>query len=148
MAHKDIIADTQREWRELGFYYDRDDDSFEWQIIASRAGLLRFTEIVKAYATSANPDDAEGYIEIGPYSYLKLGSAPDAEITDDWIAGPGADFINLADNIDKLAASATPGSSFSLRPSFAPDEPYDLICHLRADDFDPASADPVCQAAS
>jgi len=33
---------TRREWRELGFFYDRDDENKVWRLTGSRAGLLRF----------------------------------------------------------------------------------------------------------
>ncbi len=33
---------TQREWRELGYFYDRDDSAKEWRLIGSKAGLRQF----------------------------------------------------------------------------------------------------------
>jgi hypothetical protein len=32
---------TKREWRELGFFYERDDHAKVWKLTGSRAGLLR-----------------------------------------------------------------------------------------------------------
>jgi hypothetical protein len=40
---------TRREWRELGFFCDRNDQKKEWRLIGSRSGLLRFHDALLEY---------------------------------------------------------------------------------------------------
>jgi len=37
---------TRRRWRDLGFFYDRNDKNKEWLIRGSRSGLLMFGGIL------------------------------------------------------------------------------------------------------
>ena len=44
------------EWRELGFHYDRDDETRVWRLTGSRAGLLAFRDVLLSYV--ADPGKA------------------------------------------------------------------------------------------
>ena len=48
---------------------------------------------------------------------------------------------HLAELIEVKLASAEPGSPIRIREEYAPDSPYSLMLDVRADGFDPSSAD-------
>jgi hypothetical protein len=84
------------------------------------------------------------HVHLGPYMYLELGSWPEPQITDHWIAGPLPALRDLAHVVRSKVASAAVGAAFSVRDAFAPGSPYDLVLELRADGFDPAKEDSAC----
>ena len=135
---------TRREWRELGFFYDRDSDAQEWRIFGSVAGLRKFAQLVREYALNPRSDALSEHDHYGPYSYLEIGTWSDSEITDHWIAGPVRELLSLSSLIDDLLPHATAGDRFSLRKDYAPSSPYDLVLLVHDDAFDPARADTQC----
>jgi len=135
---------TQREWRELGFYYDRDDAQMRWRIVGTRVGLGRFCEELSAFASNSRNEPKSEHVHLGPYMYLEFGSWPTAQITDHWIAGPLPALRDLARLARSRLTSAAVGAEFSLRDAFAPGSPYDLVLELRDDGFDPAREDSAC----
>src|SRR5580704_6177371 len=67
---------TKLDWRELGFFYDRDDQARNWRLTGSRAGLLRFRDALLSYvADPRNALDSERE-HYGPYSYLEVMTSP------------------------------------------------------------------------
>jgi hypothetical protein len=83
-------------------------------------------------------------MHLGPAMNLEVGTSHQTEITDQWIAGPLADFRHLAALIDQSVQANMVGKRISLRSNFSPMAPYELILDVREDAFDPASADPTC----
>ena len=49
---------TREEWRELGFFYDRDDDAKEWRLRGSRDGLRRFARLAPFRMSRLSRSDA------------------------------------------------------------------------------------------
>ena len=135
-----------REWRELGFFYDRDDENRVWSLTGSRAGLLRFRDALLSYvADPCNASDSE-HEHYGPYSYLEVMTSPNAGFDHHAIHGSVADLARLSALIEAKLATAQPGSSIRIREEFAPDSPYALVLNLREDGFDPAAADTLLTA--
>lgn len=141
MPSKQTENATRRQWRELGFFYDRDDVEKRWRIVGTRAGLHRFCDELLTFAENRLNEPESEHIHLGPYLYLELGSWPTPQITDHWIAGPLWTLRELAHAARSRVDSAGVGAMLSLRDAFAPDAPYDLILELRADGFDPAMED-------
>jgi hypothetical protein len=135
---------TRREWRELGFYYDRDDDQKAWRIVGALDGLQKFSRAVRTYATNLKNAAPSKHDHFGPYMYLTIGTWPEEVITDGWIAGPLERLAKLADDIDEVIATARVGDQIPVGAKFAPNSSYDLILELRDDSFDPAKADKAC----
>jgi hypothetical protein len=132
---------TRREWRELGFFYDRDDENKVWKLTGSRAGLLRFRNALLSYvADPRNALDSE-HEHYGPYSYLEVMTSPNPGFDRHAIHGRVADLARLSALIDAKLATARPDSTVRIREEFAPDSPYALVLDLRDDGFDPAAAD-------
>lgn len=144
MASEAANKATRREWRELGFFYDRDDEAKAWRIIGNAAGLKAFAEAVQAYATDPKPDALSEHEHFGPYMYLEIGTWREPEITHHWIAGPRAALGALALEIERTIPELPIGGAVSLRQVFAPSAAYDLILERRAEPFDPAEEDKAC----
>lgn len=132
-----------QEWRDLGFFYDRDDGAKVWRLTGSRVGLLRFRDTLLSYVADPRNATKSEHEHYGPYSYLKVMTWPEAAFDKEAIRGPLVDLARLAKLIESKLATATPGSSVLIRTEFAPESPYTLILDLREDGFDPAAADPL-----
>lgn len=144
MPSEEVNAVTRREWRELGFHYDRDDESKVWKLTGSASGLLRFRDILLDYVGNPAYDAKSEHQHYGPYSYLEIMTWPEAGFDDHAIYGSFADLARLASLIGAKIASATPGSEIRIREEYSPSSPYSLTLACREDGFDPASADPFC----
>lgn len=135
---------TRAEWRNLGFFYDREDTSRTWRIVGSVTGIRKFARKVREYALNPRNETLSEHQHFGPYMYLEIGTALRPEITDHWIAGPLQSLADLATLIDQAAERAQIGDSISLRQAFAPESTYDLVIEVRHEAFDPAREDPHC----
>jgi|SRR5215813_1380515 len=134
---------TRSEWRNLGFFYERDDDNRVWRLTGSRAGLLRFRDALLSYVTDPrNASDSE-HEHYGPYLYLEVMTSSNAGFDDHAIRGSVSDLRRLSDLIDAKLATANPGCTVRIQEEFARDTPYALVLDVREDGFDPASADPL-----
>jgi hypothetical protein len=134
---------TKREWRELGFFYDRDDQFRIWKLIGSRAGLLGFRDLLISYAADPRNAAKSEHEHYGPYAYLEIMTWPEAGFDNHAIRGPLPDLVRLAKLVEMKLAIARPGSSIVIQQEFAADSPYALVLDLRDDGFDPATADPL-----
>lgn len=133
--------ETRSEWRELGFFYDRDESSKEWLLVGSRAGLLRFSELLRAYVADSSNETKSEHEHYGPYMYLEVMTWPDAGMDGHSIHGSLKDLGRLARLVEEQLAGLTPGSRARIREEFASTAEYTLVMELRDDGFDPASAD-------
>lgn len=133
---------TSREWRELGFFYDRDDQERKWRIVGAKAGLQKFAALVQRYASNEKNQAISEHEHFGPYSYLEVGTWDVPQITNHWIAGSLDQLHGLASAIKGVIENQSVGECISVRALFAPGSPYDLILEMRPDNFDPASEDP------
>src|SRR5215216_6481053 len=130
-------------WRELGFYYDFDEAKSRWRLVGSRSGLLKFRDILSGYADDPRNEQISEHEHYGPYSYLKLMTWAEAEITDNAICGTLPDFRRLAAMVgDKLNASSA-GGTFTIGDEYAGGSKAVLEFEVREEGFDPASADPL-----
>jgi hypothetical protein len=132
---------TRSEWRELGFFYDRDDASKEWRLRGSRAGLLRFAEILRTYVSDPHNATKSEHEHYGPYMYLKVMTWPDAGMDANAIRGPLNDLRRLAELIEAKIERANAGTTVLIRDEFVSTSEYALVMEVSGEDFDPASSD-------
>jgi hypothetical protein len=112
-----------------------------WTLTGSRAGLLYFPDLLLGYvADPKNASDRE-HQHYGPYGTLEIMTWPDAGFDSHAIRGSLVALAHLAELIEIKLASAEPGSPILIREEFAADSPYSLMLDVRADGFDPSSAD-------
>jgi hypothetical protein len=131
----------KQEWRKLGFYCEMDREKKLWTLTGSRAGLLYFPDLLLGYvADPQNASDSE-HQHYGPYGTLEIMTWPDAGFDSHAIRGSLVALTHLAEVIEAKLASAEPGSPILIREEFAAASPYSLVLDVRADGFDPASAD-------
>jgi hypothetical protein len=132
---------TRTEWRELGFFYDRDDDAKEWILVGSRAGLERFAGLLRAYVSDPRNEMLSEHEHYGPYMYLEVMTSTAAGMDGHAIHGPLPDLQRLAELVDDKVAQLEPGGVARIRDEFALGSEYALVLDLRSARFDPASAD-------
>jgi hypothetical protein len=131
----------KQEWRKLGFYCEMDSEKKLWTLTGSRAGLLYFPDLLLGYvADPKNAKDNE-HQHYGPYGTLEIMTWPDAGFDSHAIRGSLPALTHLAELIEVKLASAEPGSPILIREEFAENSPYSLMLDVRADGFDPSSAD-------
>lgn len=133
--------DTRREWRELGFHYERDDEAREWRLTGSRDGLLEFRDLLLAYAGNPRNDLDSEHEHYGPYSYLEVMTWPDPGLDNHSIHGSLADLARLASLIEAKVSAADAGDRIVIGDEFAAGCPYQIVLRVREDGFDPAMAD-------
>lgn len=131
----------KQQWRKLGFYCELDEQKRLWTLTGSRAGLLYFPDLLLGYvADPQNASDKE-HQHYGPYGTLEVMTWPDAGFDGHAIRGSLTALTHLAELVEVKLATAEPGSPILIREEFAADSPYSLVLDVRADGFDPASAD-------
>ena len=67
-----IIEDTKAEWRELGFFYDRNDQKKEWLFQGDREGLLKLADLFRRYGKNEKNRSLFEHDHYGPYMYFKV----------------------------------------------------------------------------
>lgn len=144
MPNPEINEVTRREWRELGFYYERDDVAKEWRLLGSTGGLRRFAKALQDYAADPRNEALSEHEHFGPYQYLEVGTWTSPEITQHWIAGPLSAIRHLGLTLQAQLNVVSFGGSICLRTIFAPHSPYEFVLQVQADSFDPAEADLYC----
>jgi hypothetical protein len=131
----------KQEWRKLGFYCEMDREKKLWTLTGSRAGLLYFPDLLLGYVADPTNGSDGGHQHYGPYGTLEVMTYPDAGFDSHAIRGSLAALTHLAELIEVKLATAEPGSPILIREEFAADSPYSLVLDVRADGFDPSSAD-------
>jgi hypothetical protein len=134
---------TRRDWRELGFFYDRDNQAKTWKLVGSRSGLLRFRDALLAYVGDPRNIPQSEHEHYGPYGYLEIMTWPEAGFDDHAIRGPLPELKRLATIIEMKLMAAQMGETIRIQDEFAANSPYALVLEIREDGFDPAEADPT-----
>jgi hypothetical protein len=131
----------KQQWRKLGFYCELDEQKKTWTVSGSRAGLLYFPDLLLGFVNDpANASDGARK-NYGPYGSLEVMTYPDAGFDSHAIRGSLDDLTRLAELVGEKLATAEPGSALVIREEFAANSRYSLRLDVRADGFDPASAD-------
>lgn len=130
------------EWRELGFYYESDDQTKEWHFIGSRTGLLRFRDLLLQYVTDPRNEMKSEHEHYGPYSYLEIMTWSEPGMDGHSIHGSLDDLRRLAEIVEQKLLGAQPGTIVRIAGEYTVAAEYTLILFVREDAFDPAAADP------
>ena len=132
---------VKQQWRELGFFCELDDQKRLWTLTGSRSGLLYFPDLLLGYVSDPkNGRDGEKK-NYGPYGSLEIMTYSVAGFDGHAIRGSLTDLTRLAELVEAKLATAEAGSPIEIREEYAPESPYTLVLDVRADGFDPASAD-------
>ena len=136
-----MIEETKEEWRELGFFYDSDDEKKEWILTGSKIGLFGFCECLRSYSKNERNNQVSEHDHYGPYMYLKIMTWSEAGINKGSIHGSLKDLLRLSGLIDSQLESATPGDSIAISSEYTSECDYKLILNIMPDAFDPSSPD-------
>lgn len=128
-------------WRELGVFYDSDDERKAWRLAGSREGLGRFVTALRSYTERPSSRQIGEHEHFGPHMYLTFITWDSAGVDDRAIRGSVPQLERLADKIAEVAAVSQPGDRVNLTSWYAPGSEYGLWIEVMADDFDPASLD-------
>src|SRR4051812_47739462 len=109
MTQEQIDEQTREEWRELGFFYDQDKTAGYWRLVGSRDGLSRFPALLNDYVTDERNATLSEHEHYGPYSYLKIVTWNEPEISKDDIRGTLDDLRRLADIAEHHLENVQPG---------------------------------------
>ncbi|HEX3534883.1 MAG TPA: hypothetical protein VHT23_11725 [Gemmatimonadaceae bacterium] len=131
----------KQEWRKLGFYCEMDREKKLWTLTGSRAGLLYFPDLLLGYVNDPKHVADSEHEHYGPYGTLEIMTWPDAGFDSHAIRGSLVALAHLAELVEVKLASAEPGLPIVIREEYSPDSPYSLVLDVRADGFDPSSAD-------
>jgi hypothetical protein len=131
----------KQEWRKLGFYCEMDREKKLWTLAGSRAGLLYFPDLLLGYVADPQNASDSAHQHYGPYGTLEVMTYPEAGFDSHAIRGSLTALTHLAELVEVKLATAEPGSPILIRQEFAEGSPYSLMLDVRADGFDPSSAD-------
>jgi hypothetical protein len=131
----------RQQWRALGFFCELDEEKQVWTLTGSRKGLLYFPDLLLGFV--ADPKNATDGAKqhYGPYGSLEIMTYPDAGFDANAIRGSLTDLTRLAELVGEKLATAEPGSPIVIRDEFSATTPFSLRLDVRADGFDPSSAD-------
>lgn len=131
------------EWRQLGFYYDRDDrlDVNQWRFFGSKKGLQNFVSLLDKYTNNPANDTLSEHDHFGPYSYLKIMTWDKPTITADYIAGTIQDLKVLRNLIAEKLDKTDTGQTFNIDKDYGQDNTITAKFFVMADNFDPVSMD-------
>jgi hypothetical protein len=133
-----MINQTVADWRQLGFFYDRDDT--RWLFVGDKSGLSKLAELLRKYAS--DPLHVEvGHEHYGPYMYLEIGTWSEPQVNDHWISGPVDHLLKLADLIESRLSETAPGDNFVIWREYAPSSEMRMEFDVKPDGFDPAELD-------
>jgi hypothetical protein len=145
MASPTTNKRTRREWRELGFFYDRDDDAKCWLVKGSGAGVLAFVTLLRAYGRNPRNGALSEHEHYGPYQYLKFMTWTGPRLDGHAIQGRLDDFDRLAGLVESKLRAVGVGAVFEIGTEYSSASEYVLRVQVAEDGFDPAAADPSCQ---
>jgi hypothetical protein len=132
---------TRRAWRELGFFYARDEQAKEWRLTGSREGLLGFATLLAEYSADPVNDSLSEHEHFGPYMYLEVMTSAKPDITGHAIEGTVGDIGRLAEILEGVLRTADAGR-LVIRDEYAPGADYSIVLVVKRWPFDPASLDP------
>lgn len=132
----------QEQWRNLGFFYDINDEEKSWHIIGTKQGLLKFYNLLVDYIKDPQHDEISAHEHYGPYMYLEIMTWEKAYINDHAIQGRMEDLQRLAEIFKSKLSDALVGHHFIIGREYSSDSDYSICVEVMEDGFDPALFDP------
>jgi hypothetical protein len=134
---------TKEEWRELGFYYEQDENERNWNLVGSRNGLLKLTEILDIYCSNPRKKQLSEHDHLGPYMYLKIVTMNECVIDENGIYGSIVDLERLSRIVREALNKAKPFDRIIIDRAYSEINKYKIVLEVREEGFDPASEDSV-----
>jgi hypothetical protein len=139
----DIEEMIKQEWRDLGFYYELEEnnDFKQWRFYGSKQGLFNFINLLEIYTTNKSNDYISEHDHYGPYNYLKIMTWNKPEITENCFAGTIADLNDLKGIVARKLDVTGVGQTFVIGKEYGEGNTANARFFVMADDFDPVSMD-------
>lgn len=142
MAMSEVLQEiTKEDWRELGFFYEQDENEKHWNFIGSRSGLLQFTSILDKYCSNPQNDRISEHDHLGPYMYLKIVTMDECVINENGIYGSIEELKHLSNLVRENLFNVKPYDRIIIDNEYSLANEFDIVLDVREDGFDPASAD-------
>lgn len=131
------------EWRELGFYYDCDDELKQWRFTGSKQGLSNLIGYLFNYVNNPDKVGISEHIHLGPHQYLKIVTWHKPEINKNYIGGRLDDLKKLGQLFEQKVEGTDIGEVFIIGSDYAFGCDYIIKCLVMDESFDPSSLDLV-----
>lgn len=131
----------KRAWKELGFYYEYNDEKREWHIYGDRMGLEKFGRAITAYCISPKNVVVSEHIHLGPYQYLKIVTWDEPRICDQGLFGSLEDLSRFTHIFETKLGLAKANDVFVIGEEYSETNTADLLVHVMETGFDPSSMD-------
>ena len=141
MNRSELNENIREEWRELGFYYDFSKEKNQWIFVSSKAGLLKFCELLDKYILNPNNWNISAHDHYGPYMYLKVLTWNEAIISEHAIVGTIDDLGRLSNLLKDKLMSVKTFDSFYIDKEYSLRNEAILCFDIKEDEFDPSSLD-------
>ena len=135
------IEATEREWRELGFYYDFDKKFLSWNIYGSKSGISKFAKLIEEYSNNPRNNIIYEHDHYGPSMFLKIITLEEPEINDNAIGGSLSDLLRLSEIIKNKIKSANVGDKIIINEEYGNSNNAFIRIEIMDDDFDVISLD-------
>jgi hypothetical protein len=132
---------TIEEWRQLGYFYDRDEINKLWIITGSPFGIKTFANQLFQYSSNTNNKDISEHDHWGPYCYLKILTWDSCGFDKESIYGSLEDLNRLAELIYSKIQDDIINSVIRIKEEYTSNCEYTLELRIMEYGFDPAKAD-------
>lgn len=143
MISNETKNQTIKDWQDLGFYYDLNEEARVWFFIGSKNGLRKFTKLLKKYTSNPENKKISEHDHYGPYMYLKVMTWAESGIDENGIFGKLSDLKELGKLIEYKLENANEGTEFIIKNEYSENAEFSLHFFVKEDGFDPASIDPA-----
>lgn len=128
-------------WKELGFYYEYDDEKTEWHICGDRMGLEKFGRVIVAYCTSPENREVSEHMHLGPYQYLKIVTWSEPKITEQGLFGSLEDLERFTHILRTKLELTKANDMFVIDEDYSKENTSRMLVHIMEEGFDPSSMD-------
>lgn len=133
---------AKKAWRDLGFFYDFDENRKSWEFTGSIEGLEKFCRLLILYTANSKNNLKSEHAHFGPYQYLKIMTWDTPVINENYIGGTLEDLKRLANIISNNLEKSQPNGRFVIQKEYSNQANIPLVFNIKGNDFDPAFLDP------
>ena len=135
------IQEITEEWHDLGFHYTYKESSTRWIISGSRAGLLKFRDLLVEYSQDTQREMLSEHEHYGPYGSLKVTTWNEPIINGDAIQGTLEDIARLGKIVEQQVAQSEVGDILIIDKEYSSRNQAVIELRIKADEFNPALLD-------
>lgn len=141
MSAFDFNELNMKEWRDLGFYYEYDDEKHQWDFYGDKRGLMTLTTIIDEYMSFEENKELSEHIHLGPYQYLKVVTWKEPEINEQGLFGTFLDLNRFVNNFRDKVQLTSANDQFVVGEDYSNKSISRIVVHVMPDGFDPSSMD-------